>query len=135
MTYLIPLIVFTLGQIVKILIAKIQYPNRKLFSVFDYGGMPSTHTAIVASLATVVGAREGLSSTTFGIAVIFSIIVIYDAIRLRAIVGEHSSILNKLRADASKLPLPETVGHSTTQVIAGVVFGIIISLLLLMWFG
>jgi len=134
MTYLIPLLVFGFGQVLKLLIRLVQ---RKPLSIRNllYGGMPSTHTAIVASLATVVGVSEGISSTTFGITLIFSLIVIYDATRLRAIVGEHSSILNKLRADASQPPLPETVGHTTTQVIAGIVFGIALSLLLLMWLG
>jgi len=132
MTYLIPLIVFGLGQIVKIAIKLVQRRPIALRHML-YGGMPSTHAAIVASLATVVGLREGFYSTVFGITLIFSTIVIYDAIQLRAIVGQHSAILNKLQAEGNGPSLPQIVGHSYSQVFAGVIFGIAVSLLLLVW--
>ncbi|MFN2927067.1 divergent PAP2 family protein [Lachnospiraceae bacterium YH-ros2228] len=61
------------------------------------GGMPSSHTATVTSLAVSCGIVEGFNSTEFAIALILAIVVIADALSVRAEAGKHAKILNRLR--------------------------------------
>jgi len=93
----------------------------------DYGGMPSSHTAFVASLATVIGLREGLNSAAFAIALILMLVVIRDAVGFRREIGKNAILTNylakKLIKD-KKIPLlTERVGHKISEVAAGVIFG------------
>lgn len=61
------------------------------------GGMPSSHTATVCSLAISSGIVCSFESTEFAIALILAIIVISDALSVRAEAGKHARILNRLR--------------------------------------
>ena len=45
------------------------------------GGMPSSHSAVVVSLATLIGKYQGVDSPIFALAVIVAFIVMYDACR------------------------------------------------------
>ena len=40
------------------------------------GGMPSSHSAVVVGLATLIGKYEGINTPIFAIALIFSFVVI-----------------------------------------------------------
>lgn len=99
-----------------------------------YGGMPSSHSALVTSLATVVFLADGFS-TAFGISVILAIIVIRDAFGFRGYLSEHGQVLNKLIKDLPdeeeyKYPiLEETIAHTWAQLIVGGLLGIIITLI------
>lgn len=111
------------------------------------GGMPSSHTAAVTSLATSVGILKGLDSVEFAIATISSIIVMYDATGVRRQAGMHAQILNRLVEDFQKLmielrdlnkkspeeqrvKLKEILGHKPIEVFVGAWFGILFSLLM-----
>ncbi len=52
--------------------------------------MPSSHSAVVTSLATMVGKSEGLNSPMFGIATIFAFVVMYDAAGVRRAAGKQA---------------------------------------------
>lgn len=99
-----------------------------------YGGMPSSHAALVTSLATVVYWAQGLS-VSFGISVVLAIIVIRDAFGLRGYLSEHGRVLNKLIKDLPddeeyKYPImEETIAHTWAQLIIGGLLGIVITLL------
>ncbi|MEZ4618905.1 MAG: divergent PAP2 family protein [Caldilineaceae bacterium] len=56
------------------------------------GGMPSSHTAMVVSLATVLGIEYGLDSSLFAIGVVLSVIVMYDATGVRQQSGKHAKV-------------------------------------------
>ena len=43
------------------------------------GGMPSSHSSTVVSLAVAIGVSYGVDSTLFALALIFAIVVMYDA--------------------------------------------------------
>ncbi|MBI3980211.1 MAG: divergent PAP2 family protein [Chloroflexi bacterium] len=94
------------------------------------GGMPSAHTALVTSLATAVGRREGLSSPLFAIAFFFAAIVMYDAAGVRRAVGIQAGILNRMldeyfaHQNISEKRLRELVGHTPIQVLAGGLLGV-----------
>ena len=56
---------------------------------YKSGDMPSVHTALVVSLLVAVAFAEGVGSSYFGIALVFSMIVIYDSQSVRRAVGEQ----------------------------------------------
>lgn len=96
------------------------------------GGMPSSHSALVASLATSIGLIDGFSSTTFAVALGFALIVMYDAAGLRQAAGRMAGILNKLtddiyqhRQDYVPVRLRELLGHTPYEVIAGACLGML----------
>ena len=90
------------------------------------GGMPSAHAAFVTALAVSVGLWSGFQSDVFAVAAVFSIIVIYDAWRLRGAVEHHARILARV---ARKLPgvaegdINQRLGHSLPEIGAGIAAG------------
>ena len=107
------------------------------------GGMPSSHSAMVSSLVTVIGYQNGLDSPLFAIAAVLAVIVMYDARGVRQESGKQARVLNELlRTVFSGQPitdaeLKELVGHTTLQVLVGGMIGILYSLVYLVardWF-
>ena len=103
------------------------------YSILD-GHMPSAHTAYVASLVTTMWLYEGYKSSVFAISLVMSIIVIVDALRLRAHVGHQAEYINnivtKLKLDTEQFPrLKERVGHKPQEVFVGAICGIALTLL------
>jgi len=106
-------------------------------SMVAYSGMPSSHAAMVVSLATIIGLQEGLTSPIFGLSLVFAFLVIRDAVGLRQYLGVHGSILNKLVKDLKedhlldeRYPhLLEKIGHTPAQALAGGIIGFVISVL------
>lgn len=102
---------------------------------FSYGGMPSSHTAFVSSLATVIVLREGLDSAAFAVALILMVLVIRDAAGLRMEMGRNAKLTNQLAQEVYKgknnkfTPLREQVGHTFVQVIAGFIIGVALAAL------
>jgi acid phosphatase family membrane protein YuiD len=101
------------------------------------GGMPSSHSAAVTSLSTAIAIEEGLASTAFAIAVVFSAITMFDAQGIRRHAGIHASLINRLMTAKDRVEtdgyvhktLKELLGHRPIEVLAGAVFGIVVSLL------
>lgn len=60
------------------------------------GGMPSAHSTFVVALSTAIGIKHQISSDYFAICLIFSIIVIYDAMNVRYQSGLHAKAINKM---------------------------------------
>lgn len=99
--------------------------RRLQIELLSYGGLPSSHATVVCSTAALVGARAGLDTPDFALALTIAILFIVDAINLRQWVGEHAKALNVLRAaQADLLPLRERVGHKPIEILAGIVLGI-----------
>lgn len=96
--------------------------KRLAFHQIGYGGMPSSHSAIVCSVASIVAFREGIESSSFVVAIALAFIVMMDAMDLRRKIGQHAERLNQLAPDLPKLR--ERVGHSPVEVLAGVLTGI-----------
>ena len=67
------------------------------------GGLPSSHTATVASLTLAVGLREGFSSTLFAVSLAFSLIVAYDAANVRYYAGQNVQITQQLIQDLREM--------------------------------
>lgn len=108
--------------------------NRRLEAhrLFSTGGMPSAHSAFVSALTVSVGFVEGWSSAALTVSVVLATIVVFDAVRLRRTVDHHSRVLHELIASLpDKRPAfnPPVVGHSTTEVVAGIVVGTVFATL------
>lgn len=98
------------------------------------GGMPSSHSAFVTSLAMSVGLKDGFYSTTFAIAVVFAMVVMYDAAGIRRAAGQQAQVLNRLieqwnNSETREKQLKELLGHTPVEVFAGAVLGVIIAIL------
>ena len=98
--------------------------------IMGAGGMPSSHTAVVTSVATLIGKYEGVGSPIFGLAVIVAFIVMYDACGVRRAAGKQAQLLNKLvetpglsGVEVSER-LVEVLGHTPIQVLVGAILGV-----------
>lgn len=94
------------------------------------GGMPSSHSALVVSVAHAIGLFMGFDQPVFALAVVISMVVVYDATGIRRQAGIHASLINKMIEDlASGHPLKqeqlmEVLGHTPLEALAGVLLGI-----------
>lgn len=125
-------IAWFIAQLGKVVIHLIKKRDLDFSLFFASGGMPSSHSSTVSALAISTGIHEGFDSTYFAIAIIFAIIVMYDAKGVRLAVSKHAKVLNDFFH--GKLPsyqsLNELVGHTTLEVIIGAILGVITALLL-----
>jgi uncharacterized protein len=90
------------------------------------GGMPSAHSAFVTALTVSVGLWDGFGSPVFSVACVFSIITIYDALRLRGAVEHHARILTLLAEKHPEVPagvINTRLGHTLPEIAAGIVTG------------
>ena len=100
--------------------------------ILGAGGMPSSHSAVVCCLSTLIGRNVGFDSAIFGLAVIMSLVVMYDAAGVRRAAGKQAKILNKivntpgLAIETVQEKLQEVLGHTPVEVFVGALIGIII---------
>lgn len=135
--FLIPLISVISAQIIKValMVRKTGEFNWNYF--IKHGRIPSAHTALVTSLVTVVYWHEGIGSSAFAISMVIAFIVIDDAIRFRFYLGEQAKVINRLAKElpsekaATYARLHETLGHRPIEALAGAIYGVGLSLLLL----
>ena len=121
------------AQVVKILIETIQ--GKKTWKdPLVYGGMPSSHAAFVGSLVTSIGLKDGLTSATFAIALVFAILVIRDAAGLRRRIGYHGAAIEKLITDVKDKsafpPITTRLGHTPLEITAGLILGAVVAALI-----
>lgn len=99
------------------------------------GGMPSSHSAVVVSMATMIGRSSGINSSLFALSAIFAFVVMYDACGVRREAGKQAHILNEIvntpglsQVEVNE-KLVELVGHTPKQVIVGALIGLIVGLI------
>jgi len=100
------------------------------------GGMPSSHSATVMALSTMVGLKEGFSSAIFGVTLIMSFIIMYDAAGVRRAAGKQAEVINRM-IDELQIEhrirderLRELLGHTPLEVFVGAFMGVAIALLI-----
>jgi uncharacterized protein len=98
--------------------------------MFGSGGMPSAHSTFVIALATAMGMKYGAMSDLFLICLVFSIIIIYDAMNVRYQAGLHAKAINELTPNDGK-ELNEMLGHTPVEALAGGIVGFLSAVLLL----
>ena len=127
-----PLLSWAVAQLCKVILFLLEKRKLELRYLVSSGGMPSSHSALVAGLATAVALVEGVGSVTFGISVVLAFIVMYDAATVRHSVGQQAVILNRvLKEIQERRPvkvlgreLKELIGHSPLEVLVGGFLGI-----------
>ncbi len=137
-----PIISFALAQGTKVLIKSFKRKRFHWHDIFAYSDMPSGHTATVISLSTIILLRDGIYSASFAVALVFTIIVITDAIGLRNYLGQHGKTLNILVKDLAEddfldksYPKQlEKIGHTPFQVLMGALIGFVVSFIGFMFF-
>ena len=99
--------------------------------IFETGGMPSSHSALITGAASGIGFQLGFDSPIFALAIAISLIVMYDASGVRKSAGIQAAEINKLSKKIdpkSKLDLKETLGHTKFEVFVGSLLGPLITL-------
>ncbi len=124
---LVPFVLWVVVQVFKVVFEGLRNRKVELKRIFGSGGMPSAHSAVVCSLATLIGKYEGLDSSVFAVAAILAIIVMYDACGVRYQAGKHAMLLNQLLNHEVKLE--EMIGHTYLQVTMGAIIGIVVGLI------
>ena len=121
------------AQVLKTILHMILTGKFSLERLFGDGGMPSGHSATVSSLAILSGMVYGLDSFEFAIAAVLAIIVCHDAMGVRLETGKQARLINEMQQIVeilSKKELPEVklkefVGHTPSQVFAGIAIGLL----------
>lgn len=108
--------------------------------IFSTGSMPSSHTSFVVSLAMAIGLAEGTNTSVFALAVVFAMITVHDAVKVRGESGKQAAVLNELVLMVDELgqsinpkndkavrqdKLKTLIGHTGSEVLAGIVLGIV----------
>src|SRR5581483_2229662 len=96
---LAPLVAWTIAQAAKVVLVSVRQRRLNLRVLAETGGMPSSHSAIVMGLTAAVGRINGVSSDTFAVALILSLVVMYDAAGVRRAAGRQAAVLNRLVED------------------------------------
>lgn len=126
-----------IAQVLKVIINYTAHKKLDLQLLLSSGGMPSSHSSLVCACATAVGRLNGFSSTSFAIAVVLALVVMYDACNVRRAAGEQAKVLNYIVEHWDHISpamvgeeLKELLGHTPIQVFMGALLGISVG-----WFG
>ncbi len=136
MKYLLPpLLAWVIAQVTKVTLTSFRQRRLNLRVLAETGGMPSSHSAIVMGLTAAVGRINGVASDSFAVALILSLVVMYDAAGVRRAAGRQAAVLNRLVEDLVHMRgiqedrLRELLGHTPIEVIVGAVIGVAVGLL------
>ena len=131
----VPLLLWFCIQVFKVICDLVKTKKFNFKRIMGAGGMPSSHTAVVTSLAMLVGKSEDFDSAMFAVALVFAMVVMYDAAGVRRAAGKQAHLLNKiietpgLTGVEVQERLVEVLGHTPLQVIIGAIIGITVGLL------
>lgn len=132
----VPIILWFCIQLFKLIYDLCTTKKFNFKRILGAGGMPSSHSAVVTSLATLIGKNMGVDSPIFAIALIFAFVVMYDACGVRRAAGKQAKVLNDIvnTPGLSNIQvqekLQEALGHTPVQVFVGALIGIIAGLVL-----
>ena len=120
-----------IAQFLKIVFNFLSTGNIRVGIMFETGGMPSSHSALITGIASGIGFELGFDSPIFAFAIAISLIVMYDASGVRKSAGIQAAEINNLSKKLdpkSELDLKETLGHTKFEVIVGSFLGPLITL-------
>jgi hypothetical protein len=106
-------------------------------SLNTYGGMPSGHSALFASLTTLAGLTQGFDSFLFALSFFFYLVIIRDAAGIRQQLGKQGKMLGDLLTEHAKdhhhsIPhdlIVTRLGHTPWQIAVGSLCGVVFTLL------
>lgn len=123
------------AQLLKVIVGLRESRRLRLERLFDTGGMPSSHTALVTTLTIGVARYSGIGSAAFSITLIFSMYIVFEAAGLRQEVGKQARVLNELIDDLlashhiNPSRLKELVGHTWWEVTVGFAVGVLVAVI------
>jgi len=121
------------AQLLKVVFELLRTRRLNLLRLFDNGGMPSSHTALVTTLTVGVWRYTGIDSSLFSVTLIFSMYFIFEAAGLRQEVGNQARLLNELvdnlrqTHQVDRERLKELVGHTWGEVLGGFLVGLAVA--------
>lgn len=127
----VPIILWFCIQLFKLIYDLCTTKKFNFKRIIGAGGMPSSHSAVVTSLATLIGKNLGVDSPIFAIAIIFAFVVMYDACGVRRAAGKQAKVLNDIVNTPGlsnvqvQEKLQEALGHTPIQVFVGALIGLI----------
>lgn len=135
----LPLIVIVAGftgftaQTLKFVVKKFSKSrNKDVHNMWSYSGIPSSHTALVAGLATAVGFADGINTSVFAVTFILGLLIIRDALGLRNYVNKSLQDIHHLVTflpDSQQKEFEQLhirVGHTRAEVFAGAITGVVL---------
>ena len=127
---IVPFLVWFGIQLFKFLYDIVKEKKFNFKRLMQAGGMPSSHSAVVVALTTMI------ASPLFGVSLIFSFVVMYDAAGVRRAAGKQAKLLNKIvetpglsGVEVSER-LVEVLGHTPVQVFVGAFIGLIVGIII-----
>jgi len=125
-----------IAQLIKVPLDYIQNRTWNWVLLLRAGGMPSSHSALMAAATHSIGLNAGFDAPLYGLAFALAMIVIYDATGIRRQAGRHAEIINAMIRDlASGHPLQEetlreVLGHTPLEALGGTILGVAVAHLL-----
>ena len=132
---IVPITVWFCIQVFKVIWDLVATHKFNFKRILGAGGMPSSHSAVVTSIATMIGKTQGIDSPIFALAMFFAFVVMYDAAGVRIAAGKQAKLLNKLVETPGlsniqvQEKLVEVLGHTPMQVIVGAAIGVTVGLI------
>ena len=120
-----------IAQFLKIIFNFFSTGNIRFGIMFETGGMPSSHSALITGASSGIGFQLGFDNPIFALAIAVSLIVMYDASGVRKSAGIQAAEINKLSKKLDpqyEVNLKETLGHTKLEVIVGSLLGPLITL-------
>lgn len=133
--FIITISVWIIGQGIKMITNILRGKKFNFRWFIGTGGMPSSHAAGVAALATSCGLEYGFNSGLFALAAVFAMVTMFDAQGVRRQSGEQAEVLNKVLDDVywhkevGVGRIKEFVGHTPIQVVVGSIMGFSLAVL------
>ena len=132
---LVPLFTWFCIQSFKVIWDLVTTKKLNFKRILGAGGMPSSHSAVVIALSTMIGRSQGTDSPIFAVAIIFAMVVMYDATGVRRETGKQAHLLNEIVNTPGlsqlevKEKLKEAVGHTPVQVFVGAFAGFAVGMI------
>ncbi|SBO42931.1 divergent PAP2 family protein [Cyanobium sp. NIES-981] len=135
-----------LAQLSKLAIELVVHRRWRPAVLFETGGMPSSHSALLTGTTAAIGWQQGFADPLFALAATLCFVVLYDASGVRRAAGLTAQRVNGLPVrlwEPSELPdstpqpppttlilkpLKENLGHTRLEVLIGSLLGPAIAL-------
>lgn len=133
--FIAPVVSWISAQTIKYITNIIKNHSLNLFHIVKTGGMPSSHTSLVVTLIIQAAIVEGIGSVAFATALVFGLIVIYDAMSLRRAVGYQGKEVEEMYREYCEKhgktyeAHKPVAGHSALEILGGIVWGALIAFL------
>ena len=137
----VSVIAWVSAQLIKAVVDTVKHKQFDRHRLAGAGGMPSSHSAVTCAVLLPSYYLYGFNSSTFALAFVVALIVMYDATGVRWAAGLHARAINQLveylnnsedqenkNALAELIPrLNESLGHRVIEVICGALLGFAIA--------